>query len=263
DPAARPLVGVEVKTGANARKLGQTPYHTLKLASMRRLHGVEATYLVVAATTQSFSGNEPGAELFKTPVGRSEEWYSSYFLEEWGHAWAQSLGDDSGKAMHLPRTLRLQLVCIQQVPAFADWEIRVLRVENPTPRASIMFRWDKRLTHLDADPFENGPPQIRDAFLTTDHVPRPRRDQPDLQLFALSCNGYAREGNQANCARLADEARRRWEQITKIPDGLRALRSCLFYEQRRARKSGHGFADGHRETLPYVRALVEGIRQQL
>src|SRR5262249_37831516 len=38
DPAARPLVGVEVKTGANARKLGQTPYHTLKLASMRRLH---------------------------------------------------------------------------------------------------------------------------------------------------------------------------------------------------------------------------------
>src|SRR5262249_22500441 len=125
DPAARPLVGVEVKTGPNARKLGQTPYHTFKLASMRRLDGVEATYLVVAATTQSFSGDEPGAELFKTPVGHSEEWYSSYFLEEWGHAWAQSLDDDRGRAMHLPRTLRLQLVCIQQVPAFADWEIRV------------------------------------------------------------------------------------------------------------------------------------------
>src|SRR5438034_1049904 len=109
-PLARLLVGLEVKSRTHRRKLGETPYDIFKMASLRRMEGVDATYIVVAATRAAFNSNEPGAELFNTPVGTSEEWYSSYFIKEWFGAWAQLLGDSSGKPLRVPRTLWLHLV---------------------------------------------------------------------------------------------------------------------------------------------------------
>jgi hypothetical protein len=259
-PSARPVAGIEVKSRAHRRKLGETPYDIFKLASFRRLEGVEAAYLVVAGTTAGFSGNEPGAALFKTPVGTSEEWYSSYLVDEWRNGWRRLLGDGNGKPVRVPWTMRLQLVCIQDVPAFGDWEIRVLRVDNPRPGRSLRLGLDGSSIDVDVDPFENGPPQIRDSDLRPAHVPRPDCAESDLHLFALSCNGYAREGNLTNCARLADEARARWDEMTEVPHDLRTLRSCLFFEQRRAQKSGNGFWDGPAGTLDYVHALVEAVR---
>jgi hypothetical protein len=258
-PPERPRVGIEAKSGAHRRKLGETPYEIFKLASLPHLGGVEAAYLVMAAPTAGFSGTEPGAELFEPPTGRSEDWYSAYLVEQWWNAWAHTLGDGSGRPLRVPRIVRLELVCIEPVPAFRDWEIRVLRVENPYPRRLLAFGSDG---DLDTDPYENGPPQIRDARLRPEDVPRPDCDEPELHLFALSCNGYAREGNRTRCTRLADEARRRWEEAGEVPGQLRKLRSCLFFEQRRAQKSRSGFNDGDPRTLAYVRALVEGIRSE-
>jgi len=259
-PPARPRVGIEVKSGAHRRRLGETPYDIFKLAALPHVDGVEAAYLVMAAPTAGFDGTEPGAELFELPIGRSEDWYSAYFVEQWRNAWAHTLGDGSGRPVRVPRIVRLVLVCVEAVAAFADWEIRVLRVENPYPRRSLALGSDGGSMHLDTDPFDNGPPQIRDDRLGPEHVPRPGCDESELQLFALSCNGYAREGNQTRCGRLADEARRRWEEAGEVPGSLRKLRSCLFFEQRRARRSRSGFDDADSRTLAYVRALVEAIR---
>jgi hypothetical protein len=262
-PSARPVAGIEVKSRAHRRKLGETPYDIFKLASFRRLEGVEAAYLVVAGTTAGFSGSESGAALFNTPVGTSEEWYSSYLVDEWRSGWQHLLGDGNGRPVRVPRTVRLQLVCIQDVPAFGDWEIRVLRVDNPRPDRSLRLGSDGSSIDVDVDPFENGPPQIRDSDLRPIHVPRPDCAESELHLFALSCNGYAREGNLTNCAHLADEARAQWGETTEVPQDLRTLRSCLFFEQRRAQKSGNGFADGPAGTLDYVHALVEAVRAQV
>jgi hypothetical protein len=258
-PPARPRVGIEVKSGAHRRRLGETPFDIFKLAALPHVDGVEAAYLVMAAPRDGFAGTEPGAELFEPPIGKSEDWYSAYFVEQWGNAWAHRLGDGSGRPVRVPRIVRVELVCIEPVPAFADWEIRVLRVENPYPRRTLAFGSDGGPMHLDTDPFDNGPPQIRDDRLRPEDVPRPDCDESDLQLFALSCNGYSREGNQTRCARLADEACRRWEETGEAPSSLRKLRSCLFFEQRRARQTRSGFEDGDPRTLAYVRALVEAI----
>jgi hypothetical protein len=190
-------------------------------------------------------------------------WYSSYFVDQWGNAWAHLLGDGIARPVRVPRTLRLELVCIEGMPAFPDWEIRVLRVEHLKPLRLLAFGSDGWPSHLDPDPFEDGPPQIRDSRLRPEDVPRSDCDEPELQLFALSCNGYAREGTLKNCARLADATRRRWERTGEVPGDLRRLRLCLFFEQRRTRKSRSGFSDGDPQTLPYVRALVEAIRAQL
>jgi len=262
-PSAHPVVGIEVKSGTHRRKLGETPYEIFKLASFRGLDGVEAAYVVMAGTSAGFSGNDPGAALFKMPLGTSEEWYCSYLVDEWGNAWEHLLGDGNGRPVRVPRTVRLQLVCVEDVPAFPDSQIRVLRVDNPRPCRSLDLGSQRLSIDVDVDPSENGPPQIRDADLGPRHVPRSDCAESELHLFALSCNGYAREGNLTNCARLADETRARWDEMAVVPHDLRTLRSCLFFEQRRAQKSGNGFADGPAGTLDYVRALVEAVRAQV
>jgi len=262
-PSARPVVGIEVKSGTHRRRLGETPYDIFKLASFRRLDGVEAAYLVMAGTPAGFGGNDPGAALFRTPLGTSEEWYCSYLVDEWRNAWEHLLGDGNGRPVRVPRTVRLQLVCVQDVPAFPDSQIRVLRVDNHRPARSLELGSEGLSIQIDVDPFENGPPQIRDSDLRPNHVPRSDCAESELHLFALSCNGYAREGNVTNCARLADEARGHWNETTELPHELRALRSCLFFEQRRARKSGNGFTDGPAGTLDYVHALVDAVREQV
>jgi hypothetical protein len=262
-PSTRPVVGIEVKSGTHRRKLGETPYDIFKLASFRRLDGVEAAYVVMAGTPTGFSGNDPGAALFRTPLGTSEEWYCSYLVDEWRNAWVHLLGDGNGRPLRVPRTVRLQLVCVQDVPAFPDSQIRVLRVDNPRPARVLDLSSDGSSIAVVVDPFENGPPQIRDADLRPKHVPRSDCAESELHLFALSCNGYTREGNLTNCAGLADEARARWDEATELPHDLRTLRSCLFFEQRRAQKSRNGFTDGPAGTLDYVQALVEAIREQV
>jgi hypothetical protein len=262
-PQASPWLGIEAKSRTHRNKLAETPYDIFKMAALRRLDGVEATYLVVAATLSAFSSDEPGAALFNTPLNAGEEWYSAYFVTEWLGAWAQLLAESSGKPLRVPRTLRLELVSLEEVSAFPGWEIRALRVENPIYESWLVFGAAGWPTHLDPDPWASGPRQIRDDCLRLGDVPSLDCDESELHLFALSCDGYAREGSLTRCARVANDARRQWDASFELPDGLRALRSCLFFEQRRAQKSGYGFDEGRRGTLPYVRALVEAIREEV
>jgi hypothetical protein len=117
--------------------------------------------------------------------------------------------------------------------------------------------------HLYPDPYENEQRQIADAELKAEDVPAPHCDEAEIHRFALSIDGYAREGNMTKCARLADDAHRRWGQTGELSHDLRALRSCLFYEQRRAYHTGYGFGDIDPRTLAYVRGLVEAIRARV
>jgi hypothetical protein len=146
------------------------------------------------------------------------------------------------------------------VPAFPGWEIRALRVENQVTEWWLVFGADGWPTHLDPEPWEGGPRQIADDDLRPTDVPPPDSEEGEIHRFALSIDGYAREGNRSNCARLANNARQRWDRTGELPSELRALRSCLFFEQRRAHHSGYGFAELDPRTLVYVRALVEAIR---
>jgi hypothetical protein len=105
-PTMHPKVGIEVKSRTHSHKLGETPYDIFKMAALRRVSGVEATYLVVAATLTAFSSSEPGAALFNTPLGASEDWHSLYFIQEWRSEWAALLADSSGKPQRVPRLHR-------------------------------------------------------------------------------------------------------------------------------------------------------------
>jgi hypothetical protein len=224
-----PKVGIEVKSRTHSHKLGETPYDIFKMAALRRVSGVEATYLVVAATLTAFSSSEPGAALFNTPLGASEDWHLLYFIQEWRSEWAALLADSSGKPQRVPRLLPLELVCIEEVPAFPGWEIRALRVENQVTEWWLVFGADGWPTHLDPEPWEGGPRQIADDDLRPTDVPPPDSEEGEIHRFALSIDGYAREGNRSNCARLANNAGQRWDRTGELPSELRALRSCLFF----------------------------------
>jgi hypothetical protein len=91
-------------------------------------------------------------------------------------------------------------------------------------------------------------------------LPAPDADEDAYHRFALTTDGYAREGSLSNCGRIANEAKEHWRETKEVPRTLRPLRSCLFFEQRRARMSGYPFDD---QTFAYVRALVERMREIL
>jgi hypothetical protein len=76
-------------------------------------------------------------------------------------------------------------------------------------------------------------------------------------VFAATFNGYQALGH--DCGAFANAARWRWEKRGELPATLTELRSCLWFEQRRARMVGFGFANTPFATA-YVRALVDAMR---
>jgi hypothetical protein len=192
------------------------------------------------------------------PLGEEQDWNSIYFFTEWKKAWLDLLQGGVGRPRRVPRTLFLHLICVCEVQGFPGWEVRALRVENPATESWLVL--DSWPSHLDPDIPKGWPRQISDCDLTCDDLPPPNAEEDAYHRFALSTDGYAREGNLARCGQVANEAKELWSQTGEVPRTLRTLRSCLFFEQRRAHHGGYPFDES---TFTYVRALVERMREIL
>lgn len=80
---------------------------------------------------------------------------------------------------------------------------------------------------------------------------------PDIVEFAVTFNGYEALGGTGPIGSLANSVVSEWRSSGRLPDNLVELRSCLFFEQRRYRHFGE---DPDEADMPYMRALIEGIR---
>lgn len=104
----------------------------------------------------------------------------------------------------------------------------------------------------------NDPP-----IATTEKTPKvlviPYTDTPDrwskYSVFAYDFDGYAAYPD--NLGELANQAIKDWNEHQILPDGLKLLRSFLFYESRRAR-----FVWGYPSELDmgYLDAIVDKIK---
>ena len=83
--------------------------------------------------------------------------------------------------------------------------------------------------------------EIADEDLTLEDTPGEEANEDALQTFALTTNGYERMGMFARCVDLSNSARETWRRTREVPDSLRDLRCCLFFEQRRFHHYGNGF----------------------
>jgi len=91
--------------------------------------------------------------------------------------------------------------------------------------------------------------EIANSDLRLSDIPSPDVDWDDIQLFALTYNGYVHD----DCAEIANARRH---------ESLDDLRTCLFFEQRRWRHfgdtpEGDDF-DYIRDVVAQIRAYVKG-----
>ena len=100
--------------------------------------------------------------------------------------------------------------------------------------------------------------------LTVDVVPAPDSSIWDLLSFGLSFDAYAYWTDHAPAGKafstsgnVGNKVAEQWDRHGDLPDDLVALRTALFFEQRRWR---HLDERPDPETERYVRALVDAIR---
>jgi hypothetical protein len=98
---------------------------------------------------------------------------------------------------------------------------------------------------------------IANAKLSEEILPEPNAEWDALQIFALTFNGYDQWGSSEKCAELSNQCLALHRKEGVLPETLKELRTCLFYEQRRWRHFGD---DPDSPTLVYLRALIEAIR---
>lgn len=245
--------GVELKVW----KIDETLWDILKMASLARVEGVEATYVVAAATADKWSGGSDCVPLFHSTPPEGEAWYTEFFFEEYPKAWTNLLLGGPGRPTRVPRTIRLTLVTECLMPHFPKWSLRVLRVENERSRQwMLMDEWpsgyEPRIREFTR--------QISDKELTLADLPATDAEERAYHEFAMSTNGYVRMGNNQRCAAFANAAIGAWRQSGVLPDTIKELRVCLFFEQRRWHHFGDGFND---ETAAYVHAIVAKLRMSL
>jgi hypothetical protein len=99
------------------------------------------------------------------------------------------------------------------------------------------------------------------ADLRPDDLPGPTATWSEITWFAAHLDGYERFGSDA-VGEMANASVGYWNQHSEIDRtrDLDQLRGCLFFEYRRFHHFGH--APSTADT-PYIRALVDAIRQQV
>jgi len=181
---------------------------------------------------------------------RSEKlWHSAFIFEHYGSAWGKLLKGGRGRPSRVPTTLVLTPLMTTHVPAYPDYELRILRVSDLDPDAFIELE--------DGWPVRRADGKIPDDELSRSDLPADDAPEDAYHRFALTTDGYERMGSFERCGELANRALERWTEGRELPTDLRDLRCCLFFEQRRWHHHGYGFDE---EAFEYVRALVGAMR---
>lgn len=93
--------------------------------------------------------------------------------------------------------------------------------------------------------------KISNHELIARHIPATNADWLTISQFALTFDGYKSAGSFEKCAEIAN---------TRRNTTLTELRTSLFFEQRRWR---HFHEDPNKESMIYIRALIEMIRSKV
>lgn len=94
-------------------------------------------------------------------------------------------------------------------------------------------------------------PDLSNAELALEDVPRPDADLSEIFDFALTFDGYEVLGGFDACAEIANAKRH---------STLTELRTCLFFEQRRH----HHFGEPpNKKEEKYIRSLVTKLRKKI
>jgi hypothetical protein len=101
--------------------------------------------------------------------------------------------------------------------------------------------------------------EIANADLMPEDVPGPDADWSAIGRFALTFDGYRACGSLETCKAVAERWADAYAERGALPDSLTALRTCLFYEQRRWRHYGR---TPDPDAMAYIRALVDEIRRR-
>lgn len=76
----------------------------------------------------------------------------------------------------------------------------------------------------------------------------------------MTFDGYIHWGSFEKCAAIANQAKTAYTEGKGLPVSLTALRTCLFFEQRRWRHFGE---DPDAETMEYIKAIVANIWEKV
>ena len=226
------VAAIEVKVD----DIDDTLWDIFKLASASAHADVEATYMVMAAGPTAWE--RPLAQDLYS--GDEVERYTRHLFETFSGIWQRTLARSTPRPRSLPFCVSVVPCAQEEVPAFAGYEVRALRVIGVDPPSVVM---------RDGWPVES---PKNSAQLPSPHAP-----EVELHGFALATNGYELLGSFAACAAVANPAKEVWRATGELPDSCTDLRVCLFFEQRRFHHFGEGFDD---ETLAYARAIIENLR---
>ena len=102
--------------------------------------------------------------------------------------------------------------------------------------------------------------EVANSDLTEEVIPAPDADWGRIGAFALTFNGYDAWAPSGKCGQIANQWVKRYAERQELPDSLKELRTCLFFEQRRWRHFGY---DPDDEAMTYIHALVEEIRRKV
>mgnify|MGYP001317430040 CR=1 FL=1 len=102
--------------------------------------------------------------------------------------------------------------------------------------------------------------QIESRDLTLDDVPTGDAEWYRITEFALTFDGYAHWGSFDKSAEIGNRGAEEFADNEVLPDSLKELRTCLFFEQRRYHHLGRPPSE---QAMRYIRALVEGIRRKV
>lgn len=117
--------------------------------------------------------------------------------------------------------------------------------------------WEEVSRALAAFGLPAGTGPVARADVPTTRVPRRDADLGSVWRFALTYDGYRRQGGFEPLAELANASAEQYRRSGELPAQLPVARAALFFEQRRWRHFG---ADPGAEDLQYLQALVERIR---
>ena len=102
--------------------------------------------------------------------------------------------------------------------------------------------------------------EIPNANLKEDDIPAADAGYHQITSFALTFDGYEAWGSFRRCAEIANHWADVYARRQELPNSLKELRTCLFFEQRRYRDSRYGPSD---QAIDYIHALVGKIRHKV
>ncbi len=107
-----------------------TLWDLLKLASATQLRGVEAAYLLVAASMRCWDSRKACVAFFPASPTPPTRWATRELFSTYEHAWRDLLKGGSARPTRLPQTITTQFVAASAVRAYPGYELRAIAV-NP------------------------------------------------------------------------------------------------------------------------------------